>query len=34
METTVAETAGQMAEGIAHAPFVFLFTVLDRKSVV
>jgi len=27
METTVAETAGQMAEGIAHAPFVFLFTV-------
>ena len=25
--TTVAETAGQMAEGIAHAPFVFLFTV-------
>jgi NAD(P) transhydrogenase subunit alpha len=26
METTVAETA-QMAEGIAHAPFVFLFTV-------
>jgi NAD(P) transhydrogenase subunit alpha len=27
METTVAEAAGQMAEGIAHAPFVFLFTV-------
>ena len=27
METTVAETAGQMAEGIAHAPFVFLLTV-------
>ena len=27
METTVAETAGQLAEGIAHAPFVFLFTV-------
>jgi NAD(P) transhydrogenase subunit alpha len=27
METTVAETAGQMADGIAHAPFVFLFTV-------
>ena len=27
METTIAETAGQMAEGIAHAPFVFLFTV-------
>ena len=28
METTTAvETAGQMAEGIAHAPFVFLFTV-------
>jgi proton-translocating NAD(P)+ transhydrogenase subunit alpha len=27
METTVAETAGQMAEGIAHVPFVFLFTV-------
>ena len=25
--TTAAETAGQMAEGIAHAPFVFLFTV-------
>jgi NAD(P) transhydrogenase subunit alpha len=25
--TSVAETAGQMAEGIAHAPFVFLFTV-------
>ena len=28
METTIAmETAGQMAEGIPHAPFVFLFTV-------
>jgi len=27
METTIAETAGHMAEGIAHAPFVFLFTV-------
>src|ERR1700752_2383150 len=28
METTTAvETAGQMAEGISHAPFVQLFTV-------
>ena len=25
--TTAAQTAGQMAEGVAHAPFVFLFTV-------
>ena len=25
--TTAVETAGQMAEGITHAPFVFLFTV-------
>ena len=25
--TTVVDTVGQAAEGIAHAPFVFLFTV-------
>ena len=25
--TTTMETAGQMADGIAHTPFVFLFTV-------